>query len=113
MRTDDLIDRLSTGLEPTRSGAVARLLAGAVLVGVAGSALLLLALIGPRHDLSQFHATPRSFDAKAKAVISSAGGYARMTCRQGCPHGRGHSSSCLDSQDPALYPEITRAYTGA
>ena len=52
MRTDDLIDRLSAGLEPVRSGAVARLLAGAVLLGMAGSALVMLAMIGPRHDLA-------------------------------------------------------------
>jgi len=52
MRTDDLIDRLSAGLEPVRSGAVTRLLAGAVLLGMAGSALVMLALIGPRHDLT-------------------------------------------------------------
>jgi hypothetical protein len=52
MRTDDLIAQLSSGLEPVKSGAVARLLAGAVLAGLAGSALLLLAMIGPRHDLS-------------------------------------------------------------
>ena len=52
MRTDDLIDRLSAGLEPVRSGAVTRLLAGAVLLGMAGSALVMLAMIGPRHDLA-------------------------------------------------------------
>lgn len=52
MRTDDLIAQLSAGLEPVKSGAVARLLAGAVIVGIAGSALLLLVLIGPRHNLA-------------------------------------------------------------
>ena len=52
MRTDDLIAQLSAGLEPVKGGAVARLLAGAALMGIAGSALVLLVLIGPRHDLS-------------------------------------------------------------
>ena len=58
MRTDDLIDRLSAGLEPVRSGAVTRLLAGAVLLGMAGSALVMLAMIGPRHDLAGAMAHP-------------------------------------------------------
>ncbi|MEO8302048.1 MAG: DUF1109 domain-containing protein [Rhizomicrobium sp.] len=58
MRTDDLIAQLSAGLEPVKSGAVARLLAGAVLIGLAGSVLLLLATIGPRHDLAGAMAHP-------------------------------------------------------
>jgi len=52
MRTDDLIDQLSARAEPVRSGTVARLLAGAVVVGVAGSALVMMSMIGPRHDLA-------------------------------------------------------------
>jgi hypothetical protein len=52
MRTDDLIGQLSAGLEPVKSGAVARLLTGAAVAGLAGSVLVLLVLIGPRHDLS-------------------------------------------------------------
>jgi hypothetical protein len=51
MRTDDLIAQLSDGLEPVKNGAVTRLLLGAVLVGVAGSILVMLTLIGLRHDL--------------------------------------------------------------
>ena len=51
MRTDDLIAQLSGNLEPVKSGAVARLLAGAVVVGIAGSALVMMSMIGPRHDL--------------------------------------------------------------
>jgi len=52
MRTDDLIAQLSGNLEPVKSGAVARLLAGAVVVGIAGSTLVMISMIGPRHDLS-------------------------------------------------------------
>lgn len=52
MRTDDLIDRLSANLEPVKSGAVARLLLGAVLLGIAGSVLVMLTVIGPRHNLA-------------------------------------------------------------
>ncbi|HJS45073.1 MAG TPA: DUF1109 domain-containing protein [Rhizomicrobium sp.] len=58
MRTDDLIDRLSANLEPVRSGAVARLLLGAVLLGIAGSVLVMLTVVGPRHDLSGAMAHP-------------------------------------------------------
>jgi len=52
MQTDDLIDQLSTRLEPVKGGAVARLLAGAVLLGIAGSVVVMMAMIGPRHNLA-------------------------------------------------------------
>ena len=52
MRTDDLIARLATELEPVKNGTVARLLLGAILVGIAGSALVMLLLLKPRHDLA-------------------------------------------------------------
>jgi len=52
MRTDDLIATLSDGLEPVKSGAVARLLVGSILLGVLGSILVMLTMIGLRHDIS-------------------------------------------------------------
>ena len=52
MRTDDLIAQLSARAEPIKSGAVARLLLGAVALGLAGSLLVLLAVIHPRPDLA-------------------------------------------------------------
>jgi len=52
MRTDDLIAQLSQGLEPVKHGAVARLLLGAIVVGILGSILVMLSMIGLRHDLS-------------------------------------------------------------
>ena len=52
MRTDDLIAQLSGNLEPVKSGAVARLLTGAVVAGIAGSVLVMMGMIGPRHDLT-------------------------------------------------------------
>ena len=58
MRTDDLIAHLSSGLEPVKSGAVARLLLGAAMVGMTGSAALLMVLIGPRHDLASAMSHP-------------------------------------------------------
>jgi hypothetical protein len=51
MRTDELIAQLANGLEPVRSGAVTRLLMGALVVGLAGSGLVMLMVLGPRHQL--------------------------------------------------------------
>ena len=52
MRTDDLIGQLSANLEPVKRGAMARLLAGAIVIGVAGSAVVMLGMLGLRHDFS-------------------------------------------------------------
>jgi hypothetical protein len=52
MRTDDLIGQLSANLEPVKRGAMARLLAGAIVIGVAGSAMVMLGMLGLRHDFS-------------------------------------------------------------
>jgi hypothetical protein len=52
MQTDDLIAQLSTGLEPVKNGTVTRLLLGAVVLGVAGSVVVMLAVLGLRYDFS-------------------------------------------------------------
>ncbi len=52
MRTDDLIAQLSDGLEPVKQGAVTRLLVGAVVLGVLGSIVVMLGVIGLRHDFA-------------------------------------------------------------
>ena len=51
MRTDDLIAQLASGLEPVKRGSVTRLLMGALVVGLACSALVMLTVLGPRHQL--------------------------------------------------------------
>lgn len=51
MKTDDLILLLSTGIEPVDRHAARRRLAGSVLLGVAGAALLLALCYGTRGDL--------------------------------------------------------------
>jgi hypothetical protein len=52
MQTDDLIAQLSDRVEPVKSGAVARILLGAIALGLLGSIIVMLAAIGLRHDLS-------------------------------------------------------------
>jgi hypothetical protein len=53
MRTDELIAQLSSGLEPVKRGQVARLLLGAVALGLAGSVVVMLGMLGLRHDFAR------------------------------------------------------------
>jgi hypothetical protein len=53
MRTDDLIADLSGRLEPTPPTALTRLLALAVIAGMIGSAILMLCVLGLRHDIAR------------------------------------------------------------
>jgi hypothetical protein len=69
MQTDDLIAQLSGRLEPVKNGAVPRLLLGAVAAGVAGSILVMLTMIGLRHDLNSAMA---SFGMWTKLVYTFA-----------------------------------------
>lgn len=52
MRTDDLIGQLSASLEPVKRGAAARLLLATIAVGMIGSAMVMLGVLGLRHDFS-------------------------------------------------------------
>lgn len=53
MRTDDLIADLSGRLEPMRPDALTRLLIGSVLLGLLGSAIVMVSLLGLRHDFAR------------------------------------------------------------
>jgi hypothetical protein len=53
MRTDELIAQLSSGLEPVKRGQVTRLMLGAVALGIAGSVVVMLGMIGLRHDFAR------------------------------------------------------------
>lgn len=53
MRTDDLIARLSGDLAPVKNGQVARILLGAVVLGLIGSSVLMLSVLGLRHDFTR------------------------------------------------------------
>src|SRR3954468_10421483 len=52
MRTDDLIGQLSAHLEPVKHGAIGRLLLATVVIGMIGSAVVMLGMLGLRHDFS-------------------------------------------------------------
>jgi hypothetical protein len=52
MRTDDLIAQLSDRLEPVRNGAVTRTLLVALALGLGASTLVMLTVLGPRHDFA-------------------------------------------------------------
>src|SRR6185312_1740320 len=51
MRTDELIANLAGRLEPVRGPEVARILGVGLIAGMTGSALLMAATIGVRHDI--------------------------------------------------------------
>ena len=53
MRTDELIADLSGRLEPVRPAALTRQLGLAVLAGLIGSAILMLSVLGLRHDIGR------------------------------------------------------------
>jgi hypothetical protein len=53
MRTDDLIADLSSRLEPSRPSALTQVLALAVLAGFVGSTILMLSVLGLRHDFTR------------------------------------------------------------
>jgi hypothetical protein len=74
MRTDDLIAQLTLGLEPVKRGAVMRLLAGAVVLGLAGSALVMMAMVGPRHDLAGAMSHPGMWTKLAYTLAMAAFG---------------------------------------
>jgi hypothetical protein len=52
MRTDELIAQLTGNLDPVRSGTAVRTLSAAILLGLAGSVLLMLMALGLRHDFA-------------------------------------------------------------
>jgi hypothetical protein len=53
MRTDELIAQLSSGLAPVKRGQVPRLLLGAAALGVLGSVVVMLGMMGLRHDIAR------------------------------------------------------------
>ena len=71
MRTDDLVTMLATGAGTVQPNQAARRCATAVGWGIAGAALLMTILLGPRHDLAAAIMLPM-FWAKVAFVTSLA-----------------------------------------
>jgi len=69
MRTDELIGRLSSGLEPVKRGQVTRMLLVAAAIGLVGSVVVMLGMMGLRHD---FAAAMVSFGMWTKLVYTFA-----------------------------------------
>jgi hypothetical protein len=53
MRTDELIAQLSSGLAPVKRGQVPRLLLAAAALGLVGSVVVMLSMMGLRHDIAR------------------------------------------------------------
>lgn len=90
MRTDQLISMLARNPEPVRPGAVGRRHAMALGWGLAGSALLMVILLGVRPDLRQASALPMFWVKLALPLVLLAVGVigsARLA-RPGVPLGR-------------------------
>ena len=58
MNTDDFISLLASGVAPVDRRTLAKRFSGAVLAGLLGATLLVLAIMGVRPDLGQVMATP-------------------------------------------------------
>lgn len=58
MNTDDFISLLASGVAPVDRRTLAKRFSGAVLAGLLGATLLLIAIMGVRPDLGQVMATP-------------------------------------------------------
>ena len=69
MRTDELIGRLSSGLEPVKRGQVTRMLLVAAAIGLVGSVVVMMGMMGLRHD---FAAAMVSFGMWTKLVYTFA-----------------------------------------
>ena len=53
MRTDELIAQLSSGLAPVKRSQVPRLLLAAAALGLVGSVVVMLSMMGLRHDIAR------------------------------------------------------------
>jgi hypothetical protein len=67
MRTDDLIAQLSDRLEPVSRSALMRTLSLAVMLGLVGSTMVMLSLLGLRHD---FASAIKSFGMWTKLIYT-------------------------------------------
>ena len=89
MKTDDWIAMLATGAQPVPAHALERHLGTALMAGVAGAGVLMLALFGLRPDLLATMALPMFWGKLVFAAALAAAGLAllRRMARPGMPLG--------------------------
>ena len=90
MKTDQLATLLATGVTPVRRHAAARQVRTAVIGGGAVSALLMVTLYGPRHDLAQAMHWPMFWFKQLFPLVFAVGGVlaVQRLGRPGVPLGR-------------------------
>ncbi|KKJ04290.1 MULTISPECIES: NrsF family protein, partial [Burkholderia] len=84
MKTDELISMLATGVTPVDPHLPAKRFATAVAIGAGGALLLMLAVLGLRHDLATVAQTPL-FWAKVALPLAIAIGALRGALRLARP----------------------------
>lgn len=92
MKTDELISMLATGVTPVDPHLPAKRFATAVAIGAGGALLLMLAVLGLRHDLATVAQTPL-FWAKVALPLAIAIGALRGALRLARPGARGRRGS--------------------
>lgn len=72
MKTDDLISMLATNVLPVDPHVIARRIGTSVLIGSLSASLLVVMLLGIRHDIAQVSVTPLSANEdRATAIAAS------------------------------------------
>ncbi|GLQ51869.1 DUF1109 domain-containing protein [Dyella flava] len=84
MKTEDLVELLSTDIEPVKKNALALLLMGSVLAALAGAFVIMVTVFGIRPDLASVIATP-IFWEKLAFPLSLSVGAVIATSRLGRP----------------------------
>lgn len=91
MKTDDLISMLATNVSPVDTHVVARRIGTAVLIGALSACLMVVMLLGIRHDIAQVSMTPLFWGKVALPLGLTVGAWLMMTrlARPGMTSGAG------------------------
>lgn len=91
MKTDDLISMLAANVSPVDPHVVARRIGTAVLVGSLSASLLVVMLLGIRHDIAQVSVTPLFWAKVALPLCLTVGAWLMVTrlARPGMTSGAG------------------------
>ncbi|WP_186204315.1 DUF1109 domain-containing protein [Burkholderia gladioli] len=101
MKTDELISMLATGVTPVDPHLPAKRFATAVAIGAGGALLLMLAVLGLRHDLATVAQTPL-FWAKVALPLAIAIGALRGALRLARPGARAGGAGLLVASPVAV-----------